>query len=356
METPPLIHFFNTASNISGHSPVPREFTIVVPPSGLMSAKFGIFIDQLRTPDRIGKVKVTRLPENGTWQLETQNILRFSILPGSKRAQSPSALILDGSREKFDVGESISNRTWFVRIARGDWASSRDVDWQKHQRYGRQRGALDAILKSHGPFRIEMCSKEVEDAALQISRNLLQYYAADSYLITGCGTSQHSTQPTLEEPHKTTGSIITLAIGNTLHPSEHPDFPLTIGNDRLLLSRREPFDNIHPQRRGNEPVAEPSYSAGYQYEPGLGALFLRPRRDEGLELVVWGADVQGLKQAARLAPTLTGGGQSDFMILSDRCRWKGAAGLYAGGFFDAFWQISAASYVDRDFTYDRDRW
>lgn len=76
----------------------------------------------------------------------------------------------------------------------------------------------------------------------------------------------------------------------------------------------------------------------------MGAIFLRPLDDERLELVIWGYDVDGLQQAARLAPTLTGVGQPDFIVTTAECRWRGAAGVAAAGFFSYDWQIAAESY------------
>lgn len=42
-----------------------------------------------------------------------------------------------------------------------------------------------------------------------------------------------------------------------------------------------------------------------------------------MKLMVWGGDLAGLRHAASLAPTLTGSGQPDFVVVSDRCRWNG---------------------------------
>ena len=82
----------------------------------------------------------------------------------------------------------------------------------------------------------------------------------------------------------------------------------------------------------------------FPFEVGMGAIFLRPLLDERLELVVWGFDKQGLRQAARLMPMLTGVGQPDFVIVSKRCAWKGAAGVLAMGLFDNFWKVSRGSF------------
>lgn len=77
----------------------------------------------------------------------------------------------------------------------------------------------------------------------------------------------------------------------------------------------------------------------------MGAIFLRPLLNERLELVVWGFDQQGLRQAARLVPMLTGVGQPEFVVVSQRCAWEGAAGVLAMGSFDNFWNVSEASFV-----------
>ena len=82
----------------------------------------------------------------------------------------------------------------------------------------------------------------------------------------------------------------------------------------------------------------------FPFEVGMGAIFLRPLPGERLELVVWGFDKQGLRQAARLVPMLTGVGQPDFVVVSRKCTSKGAAGVLAMGSFDNFWKVSEGSF------------
>ena len=86
------------------------------------------------------------------------------------------------------------------------------------------------------------------------------------------------------------------------------------------------------------------FNRKYQFQEGLGAAFLRPLPDERLELVIWGYDDLGLRQAARLVPLLTGSGQPDFVIVSKKSRWQGANGALAMGFFDYSWNVSKASF------------
>ena len=157
----------------------------------------------------------------------------------------------------------------------------------------------------------------VSDVALQIARNLFQYFAADSEIVDlSAAVGSQS------------GNVISLTLGSDspmLGP--HSD-PIGLENDGGLYIRT---------RRGTKTI--------FPFEVGMGAIFLRPLLDERLELVIWGFDKQGLRQAARLMPILTGVGQPDFVIVSKRCAWEGAAGVLAMGSFDNFWKLSEASFV-----------
>ena len=61
------------------------------------------------------------------------------------------------------------------------------------------------------------------------------------------------------------------------------------------------------------------------------AAFLRPLPDERLELVIWGADEDRLRQAARMAPIFTGAGQPDLVIFGKSAAWDGFGGVLAIG-------------------------
>ena len=76
-----------------------------------------------------------------------------------------------------------------------------------------------------------------------------------------------------------------------------------------------------------------------------GAIFIRPLPNENLELVIWGSNRKLLHQAARLAPSTTGAGQPDFVILGTNADLEGHRGTLAMGFFDYNWNISQASYL-----------
>lgn len=193
---------------------------------------------------------------------------------------------------------------------------SHDRQWLAEQRHGAQLGPLDSILRSVGRFLIRT-SAPVSDVALQIARNFFQYFAADSEIIDlGAAIGSQS------------GNVISVILGSesTMIGSHSDPIGLEKGGG-LYVRRRGGIKRVFP------------------VEVGMGAIFLRPLPNERLELVVWGFDKQGLRAAARLMPMLTGVGQPDFVVVSRRCAWEGAAGVLAMGMFDNFWKVSEASYV-----------
>lgn len=342
MTTPALLRFYHDHIRPESRSKVPSPFTVTIPSSGFISSKEGIDVDQLQTPDVNGQIKVTRDPNSGAWYLETRNIYRFHISRENERLGIPTSLVIDGQNHPFDVNAARDENVWFFKDARGKWTLSQDQAWKNlAQRYGRQRGAMDAILYSQGSFTISLCSPGIGHIALQISRNLLQYFGADSLLTNQCNETNfrggHKDGKLID------GNVLTLALGDDLPHSELEEFPITVGEGKLALSKRS-LVTFRPELQEDENRVD----FHYEFEAGMGALFLRPLENERLELVVWGADMTGLEQAARLVPTLTGVGQPDFIVLGDTCRWEGHAGLYAAGHFDKFWQVSSGSFINAD--------
>lgn len=241
----------------------------------------------------------------------------------------PRAIFLDGSENPFEVDAAQCQQTWYLKGTDGSWTISHDARWGTiRQRHGHQLGAIDAILRTQGTFTIKVCSTGIERIALQTSRNLFQYYAADSLILEDSSNASFQSHP---------GNVITLAVGADLPPSKLDSFPIRNHGDRLVILRNDSTLSTLSTLRHE-----------YPWEPGLGAIFLRPLEKQRLELVVWGADLTGLRQAARLIPTITGSGQPDYVVLSDRCRWGGLAAVYEAGHLDRSWQISPGSYHSTD--------
>jgi hypothetical protein len=331
LTTEPLIEFYHLHASRSwpDTNTLPVEFSFVVPASADMGSKGGIFVDQLQSPDRYGNIHVVRDEEYVVWKMKTRNIRRLHLVPLAMKAVYPMQIILDDSPEPFVILPDEAETTWLVRSDLGQWEMSRNGNWKSlSQRYGRQVGAMDAVLRTTGPIKIVSRSPAADNAALQISRNLFQYFAADSGILsTATPTSDPSSILNVS-----LGNVITVTLGDDLPPSQLEDFPVRLEGDRLVVG------SLSSDKTGG-------MEGVYDFEPGLGAAFLRPLPHERLELVLWGVDQAGLQRAARLVPTLTGAGQPDFVVVCFRCRWKSRGGIYAAGFFDHSWQISQGSYV-----------
>ena len=319
MTTRPLMQFYNQHLNISeANASPPSNFVYVVPNSHDMGSKFGLVVDQLSTPDRMGQITVESTVQKSRtiWHLKTANVHRFHYDLGVRLPNPPDYLFIDDTPHAFGV---VDESTSFVHMDSGIWALEAALNWKTlDQRYGRQRGPLDAILQCSGPFEVVYDSNDTLPVAVQVSRNMLQYYGADANLnaFSAYGTA-------LERE----GNVVTLCIGSSLPRSQFAGYPIHLTREKILLTLRD-------QRTVSLPL-----------KVGMGGIWLRPLPNERLELVVWGYDLLGLRQAARLIPTITGAGVPDFVILSDEARWKGHAGTIAMGFLDHNWQISSASYV-----------
>ncbi len=158
---------------------------------------------------------------------------------------------------------------------------------------------------------------ETFDVALQVSRNLFQYFAADAEIVqSNAPLGQHK------------GNVITLALGRAVPLCPLENFPVVVDKDRGI--------SVYSKCGGKK---------FFEYQEGLGAIYLRPLPDERLELLIWGYDIHGLRHAARLLPMITGVGQPDFVIVSKKCAWKGAAGVHAMGFFNSLWEVSENSFI-----------
>ncbi|KKZ60834.1 hypothetical protein EMCG_04482 [[Emmonsia] crescens] len=309
LTTPPLLDFYSrhTSHPPSSDHLLPEKFSFFIPNSGDMGSRGGIMVDQLTSPDKYGHIQVTRERGGRLWQVKTRNVHRFHLLTSKMRlAVYPTAIrVDDGSEIPFSAPATDTvDSAWFVKDeATGTWAISNDGAWQRDvmQRYGRQNGAMDAILRSMGTFTIRICSRDngggsgseqiMMNVALQISRNLLQYFAADSRILPPqtieCNSSNSIEEE--EEEMRGPGNLITIAIGNDLPPPAlllHDTFPVYMDEDQLTVRTT----NVHASSSSTRSTT----TTKYPLEPDLGAIFLRPLPCQRLELVVWGADVAGL--------------------------------------------------------------
>jgi len=312
MTEQPLVNFYHAQTR--NEDVLPRKLkklTMVVGDPGDMGSKGGLKVLQLQDPGQYGKVEV-----NGH-DIRTSNVLSLEL----DQFLWTGRITVDGCEldlKAVDVAAPIIVHS----IGTGQAAIASDNQKVMSERHGRQLGSMTAILRSQGPFLIRHPSvHNTSRVALQVSRNMYQYFHADSIILSSLSDSALP---------NTTGNIITLTIGNDV-PALAADFPIQIGTNGCSV--RDSQGHIHEYGQA-----------------ARGAAFLQPAwGKQRLELVIWGADEEGLRQAARIVPMVTGVGQPDFVVFGDSAKWRGIEGTLAMGFFDSNWEVTGSSVVETGF-------
>ncbi|KAM3422787.1 hypothetical protein BST61_g269 [Cercospora zeina] len=294
-----------------------RNFTLTVASLADTGSKFGVKVLQLTTPGQLGHVEMLYDAQKGGCALRTTNIRTLQIPPYFSNC---SVVIIDSQRLALPMLGNDTN--WTVLRHNGEWRTENthfdDEATTKLSRRGRQLGQMDSILRTQGVFQIVEHSSEARHTALQISRNLCQYFAADTSI-----TSDY------DAALQAAGNIISVAIGDDLPAGYSADFAIRIQSGRISI--RNSFDI----------PAEYADDTG----SGIAAIFLRPLPHERLELVVWGIDVASLEVAARLVPMIPGTAQPDWLVTDRKMLAKGLGGVHAMGFFDSEWEVSRNSFL-----------
>ena len=308
MTTPELVSFYYNQSRSTEE--LPRDlnnFSIVVGDPGDMGSKGGVKVTQLEDPGSYGRVHVRGRT------VKTSNVLSIEFGPPFWK----DAIVLDGQALELTAAKTTDKQQIRVRLSGGVWAVEHvEIAGETSNRRGRQLGSMTAILRTHGPITIQHSgSANASRLALQVSRNLQQYFRADSTITSGDVKSESA---------NITGNMIHLVVGNDLS-STISDFPVQVTASGITIRDYRGQDQAYAEARG--------------------AAWLQPLAGERLKLVLWGADDEGLGQATRLVPMLTGVGQPDFVVLSEEAKWKGLEGTLALGFFGPQWQITASSFV-----------
>ncbi|KAJ4314577.1 hypothetical protein N0V94_006404 [Neodidymelliopsis sp. IMI 364377] len=309
MTTQELVDFYHNQARST--DVLPRqldEFSIVVGDPGDTGSKGGIKVLQLEDPGQYGRVHVRGR------SVQTSNVLSLEFGPPFWK----DSISLDGQDLDIAALTATSDSLVQARLTKNTWGLQvmGTKEARLSGRRGRQLGSMTAILRTHRSIIVQHPgTTNTSQVALQVSRNLHQYFKADTIVLgkSVASTLVHGTH-----------NVILLAVGDSLEGAA-PDFPIQVSMAGISIC-----DN-----RGRE----------QQYDTARGAAWLRPLEDERLELVLWGADDDGLRQAARLVPMLTGVGQPDFVVLSREAKWKGVEGALAMGFFDSQWQITASSFL-----------
>jgi predicted esterase len=321
MTTQPLAEFIERhltqeADRVNTNSRV-DTFTVTAMNPGDTDSLHDIRILGLTIPGQMGRVEVTvENPHSST--LFTSNV---RVLEIASRFSKGNTVSIDD--QTIEIGKGPGS-TIFKLASDGIWAISEDSgnNTLSHIRHGRQLGSIDSILRTKGAFQIVLHpskhAKAVEHIALQISRNLCQYFSADTEIIDDIS----------EAVNNRTGNVISVHLGvdvpNQLQDTKAAHHAITVHQDRIEVR------NAQGSKRAYRPRND-----------GLAAIYLRPLPDERLELVVWGVDAASLQVAARLVPMMTGVGVPDFVIADSKMLWKSIEGTLAMGFLDENWNVSS---------------
>ena len=321
--TDPLKDFIeDNLSRMNGNSIKDRsdmdDFSLVTANPGDTGPKNGIEILQLATPGQLGRLDVSYNRSTHVRTIQVSNVMALSL---TSFADDDSVIVND--EEIVQRGQGITLPLTLTE-ENGIWqvAASPNFEISRTRRRGRQLGAMDAILRTQGAFSIvqRTNSSAASHIVLQISRNLCQYFAADTEITSDYASALENS----------TGNVISVAIGSDLPPNLHETFPIQIaehGNQVLIRTGKR-------QKR---------YYA--LRDSGLAAIYLRPiPGDQRLELVVWGIDEASLAIAARMVPMMTGSGQPDFIVADATMLWKGIEGIRAMGFLDWQWEVSRNAF------------
>ncbi|CCX06474.1 Similar to hypothetical protein CIMG_06322 [Coccidioides immitis RS]; acc. no. XP_001242426 [Pyronema omphalodes CBS 100304] len=278
-----------------------EKFEVIVASPGDMGSRGGILVEQVVEEGVLAKMVVTR--SGDVWMIETSNVRRWRFGPERQGMPRPTRVMVDEHDLKVP-----GNGGTFLLSDDGAWIIDITEKWTEIERYGTQWGGLDAILSSTGPFTIVTPPSSegyYDDIALDVARNLYQYFAADTVLSNSYDG----------------------ATGNAIHLGSESCGPVGVTATHLEI-----LTSGGRKRR-------------YKLETGMGAVWLCPLDGGRLKMMVWGMDEAGMRLAARLVPTRTGVGAPAFVVLGEEAKWKGVGGVKAIGAVDYRWRASEGAFL-----------
>ncbi|KAF2156221.1 hypothetical protein K461DRAFT_221723 [Myriangium duriaei CBS 260.36] len=300
MTSDSLVDFYHTQLKDNSTRP-PRRLPISVVTGRPLdtSSIDGIRIQALNIPGSLGRVSIDRDNTMGGCSIKTRNVAAFSLHGWDSRCKK---LRVDAN-DIAQTSSSSSEHTLLRRGSDGVWVETRVLSGFDGAWVMGGPGGLDAILRTKKPVCLWRDSPDpaASHIALQISRNLHQYFGLDVEIV---------------DKKVANATTIRIAIGGH-SSSQHP-----------LIDHAVPAASVEVLDIGSTPHF-------YSSEDGpIGAISLVPSTDEmaPADLVIWGSDPTGLGIAARLIPMLPGVGQPDFIVVDKQVMVKGAAGSLAMGF------------------------
>ncbi|KAF2723182.1 hypothetical protein K431DRAFT_265302 [Polychaeton citri CBS 116435] len=292
-----------------------HEWSLVTSNPASIGPKQGIEIIHLINAGQLGKVSIRLNRTESLCVIFTSNVRTFTVNLESSRCR---ALVIDNVN--MDLGYNLPNYVTATKTQgfTQHWTINHDSGYSTSKSISplhKQNVGIDGILRSLGAFQIvqHSNSRQAAEVALQISRNLCQYFAADTDLEVDYLSARQAQ-----------GNIVSIAVGADLPTASGGYETIAVSDDELC-------------------IREKTIVHCYGGEKELSAIFLRPLPSARLELVIWAQQARNLGVAARLVPTLTGVGQPDFVILGDALS-KGLENAVALGFYDESWGVSRNAF------------
>ena len=124
MTTKPLRDFYhNISRDDTVMTQLPDTFLITVPNSGDMGSRGGIIVDQLISPDQLGKISVVRSSNMSKWTMQTSNIHRLHFSQTRRSGKLPDLVEID--HHLLDVRSSTQGleNCWLVHSYDGSWTA-----------------------------------------------------------------------------------------------------------------------------------------------------------------------------------------------------------------------------------------
>lgn len=100
---------------------LPRRFTMVVANPGDMGSRGGIIVDQLESPDQLGRIAVERYSTSTTWKLTTSNIHRWHFSSQGHSSSRPQLINIDTFTVALPPHSDTSTEFWLVKLGDGSW-------------------------------------------------------------------------------------------------------------------------------------------------------------------------------------------------------------------------------------------
>jgi hypothetical protein len=122
MTSLPLRKFYANLLGVGGEPKLPQTFSIVVSNPADMGPRGGLVVDQMITPDQLGKIDIAMNPTTATWVLRTSNIRRFHFSSAGYNPL-PHELIIDETQLELPL-EKVESGCWLLRSRIGIWQVS----------------------------------------------------------------------------------------------------------------------------------------------------------------------------------------------------------------------------------------